>query len=149
MSVVYRTKMKIQPKITIITLGLSLASLGLNSVQAQESLPCYMINSSGEIVNLIDMCQERSDLTEADNKTETPSPDSNTETPSSDGETTNETETSPVTQPGETEGGKPVTDESNYRDNEQLRFDNNGESTYRDNEQLRLDNSKDSEMNNP
>ena len=141
MSVVYRTKMKIQPKITIITLGLSLASLGLNSVQAQESLPCYMINSSGEIVNLIDMCQERSVLTEADKNTETPSPDSQT--------TTNDTETSPVVQPGETEGGKPVTDESTYRDNEQLRFNNNGESTYRDNEQLRFDNPKDSEMNNP
>ena len=86
------------------------------------------------------MCQERSVLTEADKNTETPSPDS---------QTTNETETSPVVQPEETDGGKSVTDESTYRDNEQLRFNNNGESTYRDNEQLRFDNPKDSEMNNP
>ena len=132
--------MEIKLKITIITLGLSLASLGLNSVQAQESLPCYMINSSGEIVNLIDICQERSVLTEADKNTETPSPDN---------QTTNDTQMSPVTQPSETEGGKPVTDESTYRDNQQLRFNNNGDSTYRDNDQLRFDNSNDSEMNNP
>jgi hypothetical protein len=143
--------MEIKLKITIITFGLSLASLGLNSVQAQENLPCYMINSSGETVDLIDMCQERSDLTEAENQTETPSPDADSQTTSPDGQTTDETETSPTTQPQpqETEPGKPVTNESTYRDNEQLRLDNNGESNYRDNEQLRLDNNSESEMNNP
>jgi hypothetical protein len=46
-----------------LTLGLNLLGLGIVSVNAQESLPCYMINESGEMLNLIDLCNEPSRLT--------------------------------------------------------------------------------------
>jgi len=60
MSVVYRTNMKIPPKIAIISLTLTLANLHNDSVFAQSGSSCYMIDPSGHTIDLMDLCSHSS-----------------------------------------------------------------------------------------
>lgn len=97
--------MKIKLKITIITLGLTLANLNVDSVLSQETLPCYMINPAGETVNLLDLCTQESSI----GGTQTNIPTSVREE-----ESTNQTTMIPLTETGETGQTEPVTDNIDF-----------------------------------
>lgn len=98
--------MKIQLKITIITLGLTLANLNVDSVLSQANLPCYMINPAGETVNLLDLCTQESLI----DGTQT-----NTPTSVKGEESTDDIIImTPMTETGETGQTEPVTDNIDF-----------------------------------
>ncbi len=103
--------MQIHSKITIITLGLTLASLSLDSLLAQETLSCYMINASGEVVNLVGLCEQESRITP---------PSTNTRTPAPDQQSNNDIKMIPVTRSGDNGQTEPVTDNLDFNNDSKM-----------------------------
>ncbi|WP_034937818.1 hypothetical protein [Gloeocapsa sp. PCC 73106] len=102
----------INPKIAIaaLTLNLALISLGAGLSQAEEVLPCYMIDESGVITDLEDLCSQSSGTDAREVKKPEPEPSAETTPPretriiTTEGERTVEEEETPESEPRPFEG---------------------------------------------